>query len=456
MSITFFFRLLYGSVYTFLCFILLLLLLVTPGDVIRQALGHHQVIHVLIIGGAYIVTILIIGFVYAARLYVNRSVLASIPKSWIPVDKGDVNKDVRRMIVSSLSRSAAIAFDARPRVLPPVAPAGSVDDGTGTGDGNGGRSKAESKALKILRLKKTATVEEEMGITLPPHRPVWGEIEHNGWGSPNLPDLPNLQYSTVISELPNLIEAKALTLAPPDPESHANPPMLDPEAVALLQRGESMSLRDYLAHLHELGVLPATPAIADFVEMYEYSRYSTRPISNASFRELMRLFAEVLRSLEALDPAVLDTIEDEPAPSESDIDNDAPLATNPTTPRSQRSLASLQSEKSRAASSTASTTSSGSQVRRRRPHVSARQSSQNTWQFRTAPTTPKSRRTAVSRSSSSEHSFAQTRRAYPASQLSSGASSLRTASASGGSVIRLAERRDRTELPYVLTLTDTL
>ncbi|EOO03620.1 putative sucrase ferredoxin domain-containing protein [Phaeoacremonium minimum UCRPA7] len=312
MSTRLVFRIIYRSVYTLLCFILLVLILVTPGDAIRQALPK-QAYHIVIISAAYIGTVLVVGFIYAARLFVNRSILSSIPKSWIPIEKGDVNKQVRKMIAASLSRSAAIAFESRPRDTSTIMPV-DVEPEYEEKVKENGHTKPHKKSLHMLRLKKTATMEDELGITLPPHKAVWGEIEHFGWASPNSPDLPNLQYSTVISELPNLIEAKALTLAPPDPESLADPPLLDREAVALLQRPET------------------SPAVSDFVCMYEYARYSTRPISMARFRELMHLFAEVLRGMESLDPAVLNPVDEDDASSESDIDDNAPLQTNPDSP----------------------------------------------------------------------------------------------------------------------------
>lgn len=447
MSTRLVFRIIYRSVYTLLCFILLVLILVTPGDAIRQALPK-QAYHIVIISAAYIGTVLVVGFIYAARLFVNRSILSSIPKSWIPIEKGDVNKQVRKMIAASLSRSAAIAFESRPRDTSTIMPV-DVEPEYEEKVKENGHTKPHKKSLHMLRLKKTATMEDELGITLPPHKAVWGEIEHFGWASPNSPDLPNLQYSTVISELPNLIEAKALTLAPPDPESLADPPLLDREAVALLQRPESMGLRGYLTHLAELGVLTASPAVSDFVCMYEYARYSTRPISIARFRELMHLFAEVLRGMESLDPAILNPVDEDDASLESDIDDNAPLQTNPGTPRSKRSQHSLRSQHS-FPSETGSSNSSGSQIRRR-PPMAARNSSQNTWaQYRTAPTTPRSKRTAISRTSSA-NSFAQTRHPYPASASSSSS----THSGSGGSVIRLADRAGPGELPYVLRLTDT-
>lgn len=442
-------RIIYNSLYLIFCLILLTLLLVTPADTIRQALLNNQRLHILIICIAYTLAIFVVAFIYLARLYVNRSVLANIPKSWIPIEKGDVRRKVRKVIRLGLSRSAAIAFESRPRVAPPVLPPTVTNGSEEKEDGQG---KENKKSIRLFGLKKATTMEDELDITLPPHKAVWGDIEHYGWASPNSPDLPNLQYSTVISELPNLIEAKALTLAPPDPESATVPPMLDPEAIALLQRPENMALRDYLSRLTELGILPATHAVADFVNMYEYARYSTRPISNSRFRELMHLFAEILRTMEPLDPTILGggvDGADDVSTSESDIDNDAPIGTTPTTPRSQISRRRMSRQISTASRATTSSFSSGGSQVRRRPGMPNRNSSQGTaWgQYRTAPTTPKSKKTAVSRSSS-VNSFAQTRQPYLPGDESQGSTS------SLGSVIRLSERADQTDLPFVFTLSD--
>ena len=484
-SLALFFRIVYRTFYALFHVLLIALLLVSPSDIINQARLRSNLYPILIVSICYVLSILFVVFVYFTRLYVTQSVLKSIPKSWIPIEKGDVGKNIRKMIVAGLSRSAAIAFASRPHAAPPpsLLPPGSSsvenNQQPGQKEEEEQHDEPRRKSFQLLGLKKAGTVEEEMGISLPPLKPVWGDIEHFGWASPESLDLPNLQYSTVISELPNLIEAKALTLAPPAPASPTDPPMLDPDAVGLLQRPPSMGLRDYLAHLTELGVLAPSPAlITDFVAMYEHARFSTRMISNLRFRELMHHFAEILRGMKPLDPAILhdDGDDDLATSSDSDIDNDAPMGTNPTTPRSQRSQAhsgqggggggggggsSARSPASlRSSNSSSSSSGAGSQVRRR-PRLPARNSSANTWQqYRTAPTTPKSRRTAVSRSSlslsrsssASANSFAQTRQPYPVSQPSS--SSLRTAS-SAGSVIRLAERRDPTELPYVLSLPGT-
>ncbi|KAF6840434.1 Defect at low temperature protein 1 [Colletotrichum plurivorum] len=431
------FRFIYGSFYFVLCFLLAALLLVTPGDTIFQAYTNNQPYNIWIIAATLTLVIIIVSFIYATRLYLNKTILASIPKTWVPIEKGDVNKKVHEMITADLRRSAAIAYDARPRVETNAIsePAEALAEKTHAG---GSESK---KRFQLLSLKKPATTEKETGIALPPRRPVWGEIEHYGWSSPISNDLPDLQYGTVLSELPNLIEAKALTSAPPDPKSLTSPPMLDPDAVALLQRPHHMGLRDYLGHLAELGVISLNATTADFLAAYEYARFSTRPISNERFRELMRLFAAILRGMRPLDPAAVGEPSEAP---DSDIDDDAPLATNPTTPRSSLSRSATQSTQ-------------GS-YKKSAPALNARNSSANTWlQYRTAPATPMGTLAGAISRSSSLNSFAQTRPAFGPHHSSSSASlrSRASASSSSGSVIRLATRTDSTDLPYVLTLRET-
>src|ERR1700694_1834863 len=111
------FRIYYSTFFTFLSIILLALLLITPADAINQALNNNQLYNVFVIAGGYLLTLVLALIIYASRLYTNRTIIAGIPKAWIPVENGDVRKSVRKMIEESLSRSAVIAWNARPRVL---------------------------------------------------------------------------------------------------------------------------------------------------------------------------------------------------------------------------------------------------------------------------------------------------------------------------------------------------
>ena len=279
-------RIIYRAVYVLLYLILIALLVITPADAIERSLQNEQSYNVFILAITYAATFLILGFLYAIRLYVNKTALAAIPKQWVPVDKGDVKERVYKLITAGLNRSAAITFLSRPR----------------------NRTSADENELQEnlfaqprIPLKTARTVGLELGVVLPAKGTSWANIEQRGWSSPNSRDLPNLHYGTVVSELPNLIEAKALTLAPKDPTSTADPPMVDPDAAEMLQRQPTMTIRAYLENLADLGVIDMATTANDFITQYEYARFSTRPISNAEFRSLMHLFAELLRTMSAPD-----------------------------------------------------------------------------------------------------------------------------------------------------------
>jgi hypothetical protein len=424
----FFFRVLYRSLYLLLYVFLIALLIITPLDIIIRSIRSGQSYNIQILAVCYIVTFLILAFIFAVRLYVNKSVMASIPKRWVPIERSDVGKAVYRMIQAGLDRSATIAYEARPRVQPK----------------NDQQDQHHDQAPTTLRLTKTRTGTGNLdAILVLPSREMWADIEHPGWASPNSPDLPSLHYITVISELPNLIEAKALTLAPADPYSGSDPPILDEEAVAMLQRQPNMSLRSYLEHLGDLAVLESGSTVANFLTQYEYARFSAKPITSAPFRELMHLFAEILRSMKPLDLEALDLAADDDGDgatetaTESDIDNDAPAGTGPSSPGG-----------SLARSLTVSTQSSI-----RRP---PRTPSANTWRnYRTAPTTPRSRRAEMAsrQSSSSSSNVSRAARLAPLRQPSN--SSLRSTTSDSRSIIRLATHEDLDELPFVLSLRDT-
>ncbi|KAK7976971.1 hypothetical protein PG988_004461 [Apiospora saccharicola] len=505
------FRIFYNSLYFLFQLILVALLLAVPGDIIRQAyLYTFQYSNIIIISGVYLVSVIIVLFVYFLRLYITRTVLAAIPRNTIPIGKGDVKKQVRQMIAKEVGRSAAIAWEARPKVTGPnEEPHGlgvlaednnEFDQNNNEKSSNAGNEKLRRSPFSWPTLKKSPTVESKMGIALPPTKPVWGEIEHNGWGSPNSPDLPNLQYSTVLSELPNLIEAKAVSQAPPDRYASPEQPAFDPDAVAMLQRAPHMGLRDYVLHLTSLGVIPSTQTVSDFLDAYERGRFAPRPLSNAAFRDLMHLFAEVLRNMQPLDPSALNFMDENDAnsmytDSHSNIDDDAPRESSPTTPEggslhSMASSSSLRTPVSRI-------TSPRALPKQKRPVMVARNSSgASRAQYGTAPSTPISRMTGggarssiittpgiiggrlrgLSRSSSTHsgnsnsNSFAQTRPPYSPSTFGGGGSGGRSGSVSrsdgsslrrsasqnsGGSVIRLSRREDGVDLPYVLRIGDS-
>jgi hypothetical protein len=439
------FRIFYTTFFTILNIVLLALLLITPADAIRQALNNDQLYNVFVIAGCYLLTVLLAILIYASRLYTNKSVLQGIPKTWIPIEKGEVSKSVRKMIEAGLRRSAAIAWDSRPRIAPQPTTIVNEPDARDVvvrmAEAEPDTAKKGKKRDRILLQKQIIdTDKDEHTVAIPPHLPVWGDIAHNGWSSPTSPDLPNLQYTTVILELPHLIEARAVSMAPSDPESTTNPPMPHLRAVDLLQRPAAMGLRDYIGHLTSIGAL--TSPTTDFLEGYEQARFAPQPLSEPEFRHLMAQFADLLRNIQPLNPVILASLDIDPP--ESDIDDDV---SSTSTPRS-RSLASVRTPSSRSGSEGTIRTAPSRRV-------GTGSSPTKRTEFSTAPATPRSRKSKKSQNkpvvsrSSSMNSFAQSRRPYDGSSAGS-SESLR--SESGGSVIRLSSTNESGELPYTLTI----
>lgn len=273
-----------STVFFFFALVLFCLILLTPADAIYQCYETSRLTNIFFITGAYVITFILAVLIYATRLYTNRSTLTGIPKAWIPVEKEDVNKSVRRLVMEGLARSAVISYQARPRDT----------------------SKEEDSFQNYQHL----LVNRET--------PPWGPIEHPGWSSPASPDLPNLSYRTVIQELPNLIEAKAVSLAPADalstpvlhPFETAETGMPDTKVVDALRRPTSMGLRQYIAHLTSLGTIDPPELGADFLALYERARFSAYQLHESDFRDLMQLFAEILRGMTSLEAPVLDEIRD--------------------------------------------------------------------------------------------------------------------------------------------------
>jgi hypothetical protein len=277
------YRILNSTVYTVLSFVLFCLILFTPADFIYQCYKRRRLTNIFTVTGAYIITILLATLIYASRIYTNRTTLAGIPKAWIPVGKGDVGKSVKQLVAEGFTRSAIIAYQARPRDLPHerVEP-------------------VHDKALSINR-----------------DRPPWGHISHPGWSSPSSPDLPDLRYQSVIQELPHLIEAKAVSLAPPDPASQrlADPftllsardeqPLPDPRVVEILQRPAVMGLREYIGHLIALNLIEPPALGMEFLTLYERARFSSHELYEDEFRTLMGVFAEILRNMKSIDPRLV-------------------------------------------------------------------------------------------------------------------------------------------------------
>lgn len=279
-------RILNTTGFVFLSFILFCLILLTPVDAIYQCYKTSRLTNIFFITGAYVVTFILAVLIYATRIYTNRTVLTAIPKPWIPVEREDVGSSVRRLVMEGLARSAIISYQARPRDT----------------DADEDRF-SECEALTVDR-----------------RRPPWGFVEHPGWSSPSSVDLPDLPYKTVVMELPHLIEAKAVSLAPPDPLLSTSRDPFDPSAgpgenavpdtrvVQVLQRPASMGLREYIQHLASINVVNPPEVGAEFLTLYERARFSAHELYEVEFRDLMRAFADVLKGMKGLDTQALDEI----------------------------------------------------------------------------------------------------------------------------------------------------
>ena len=282
------FRVFYSSSYTVLFLVVAALVLVTPADAVYQAYKQSRWIDIIIIGGGYVLTALIAILIYASRMYTNRVVLNSIPKTYVPIEKEDLPaKKVRNMVVDGLAGSAVIAYQARPK-------AQKRDDVSPTASG------------RISKL--TSSSDPKRGG----QRPTWGKIEHPGWSGPDSTDLPDLQYATVIAELGDLIEAKAVSLAPKDPSATPNPeglPTADMRVVEMLQRPAEMGLRQYVDRLMDLGMIQDRFLAADFLALYERARFHADPPTEAEFRTLMGAFAEILRGMTGIASDILEQLD---------------------------------------------------------------------------------------------------------------------------------------------------
>ncbi|KAF2628616.1 hypothetical protein BU25DRAFT_28182 [Macroventuria anomochaeta] len=427
------FRIWYSTTYTTLLIILLILLCVSPGDIIYQTIRTNEIPKLFVIGGVYVFTALIVILIYSTRIYTNRSVLQAIPKPYVPVEEGEVGKMVRRMIVKHLRRSAIVAWESRPRDVRGEADAGEETDEE-LDEGRPGTAEREKEKEKTKKHKSGHGVSDATILPISAKSPPWGHISHPGWASPAVPDLPNLQYWSVICELPNLIEAKAVSLAPPDPTvetgsiqfPHETPLLPDAQIVTLLQRPRAMGLRSYLARLSELGLLNPPSLGPAFLAQYEHARFSTVCLTETQFKDIMSIFADILNGMTELDS---DLIEDLRAHS---LYSDT------------RSLAPTQSSSSR---STSGSSSSSSQSLPLHP----------TAQLAHQPSSSSLSSSLSSSSGASSHS-PQTLRTAPSrqAQRSSGiygtprtpsAVSFRTQSDRGSVVVREPRRSPSTILP---------
>ncbi|KAI9659767.1 MAG: hypothetical protein M1831_003665 [Alyxoria varia] len=296
------FRIVYSSSYTLLFFAALVAFAVTPGDHIYQTVSNGRYGNIFVVSITLVVTAIIALFIYAGRLYTNRTTLATIPRPYIPIEEGEIGKKVRKMIIENRQRSALIAWESRPRVITPQAYAQDAPQDEG--------DTRHPLRRKLAPRRKNDQVYSVMSISA--ESPPWGNILHPGWSSPATEELPDLHFETVLAELSSLIEAKAVSLAPPDPafgfvssaqDEFQAPP--DPEVVAVLQRPPTLGMRDYVEYLQTFGVIDPPELVALFLSKYEHARFSTFAITEAEFRDLLDTFSKLLAGMNSLDLALL-------------------------------------------------------------------------------------------------------------------------------------------------------
>ncbi|KAF4555920.1 Hypothetical protein D9617_2g058850 [Elsinoe fawcettii] len=274
-------RVFYSTTYTSLFILELALLGITPTALIYSAISERALQYIVIIGGVYVLVALFVLFIYSSRLYTNRTVLAALGKSYIPVEEGEVSKSVRKLIKNQLDRSAAVALECRPRNL---AEAGAQVVDTENGSEENG---AEGK----IRIGRYAKVD--------PDNPPWGIVQHPGWSSPNPQETsltPHVFYMQIINELPNLLEARIVSLGGP-PRSLDRRALLESEYPAS-QKPPLLDIRNYLEILDFESQAIVPEVAAGFINRFETARFSGRPLSEADFVALTSNFAELLSSIQ--------------------------------------------------------------------------------------------------------------------------------------------------------------
>ena len=431
------FRIFYSTTFTVFFLILVSFILVSPADAIWQSYNNRRYLTIFIIAGVYVLTGLLAVLVLASRLYTNRSVLQSIPKTYMPIESEDLGKKVRKLVKEGIDRNALIAYNARPKYI-------SEEDMS--------HGRARTRHLSLTSTTPPQSLQWQA-------RDKWAKIQHPGWSSPYSTDLPNLQYDVVIEELPSLIEAKAVSLAPPQPNVSGSPAFLhidrektvvpDPRFVDVLQRSEKTSFREYIERLSSLDLVEPAILSEHFLQLYEFARFSGIPLTDKEFRRLMSIFAEILRSLNHLSPRVISeatgTIPhiDDSAGSEG-YETPSPRSDHSSEHTDARSLVSISTENS-----------TGTQRRHPVDTVSEVSATDSYHSLRTAPLTQRSASRYTQARSSSGQSVV--RRLPSGASLRPTRSNVSNAShnsaQSGGSVIRLAGAHEGPlDLPYVIDL----
>ena len=248
-----------------------------------QAYKARRWLDIIVIAAVYILTAILASLLYASRLYTNRGIIREIPKTFMPVEKDDLpGKRLRHLIEGRLIKSATTAYLAKPRSTRPELDSASIRD-------------------RMSKLTKSDLF--KLGGL---HEPTWGAVAHRGWTSPTGSDLPpSLHFEAVIKELPDLVEAKAVSLATTEsrtPTGTSAAGMPAEVIIEVLQRPLGTGMREYFHQLQALGVLKDQDVGSDFLVAYERARYGPEPPTEDEFRAVMNLFAEILRAISPLNP----------------------------------------------------------------------------------------------------------------------------------------------------------
>jgi hypothetical protein len=354
---------LYSLFFYCLALFVIVLALITPADLIYQSVRNNTLSNVISFAVVLVLTALVCLLLWATRFYTHRVVLRAIPKDYVAVDKGDVPTKVRKMIEREWRRCARIAWEGRPRDVRreveeldmldmedeedrkrgrrkhkhrhPHLHLHNIASNSGhlgntqrrSGDANGaeGPSNANGKSPNPQTQNNTTVLFHHDSNTIIPLRTanlVWGDISHPGWslgplvdGTETSSNSKPIEYHTVVSELPHLLEARAVSLAPAtalsssssstassanESTSTARAGTPDPRLVTVLQRPRGTSLRDYATRLLELGVISDEDVeyLLDFVDKYEKARFGARALTAQEFDALIAAFAELLNHMQ--------------------------------------------------------------------------------------------------------------------------------------------------------------
>ncbi|PNS20301.1 hypothetical protein CAC42_5751 [Sphaceloma murrayae] len=268
-------RVFYSTTYTALFLLELLLLAITPTALIYSAITEKALQYIVIVGGVYTLVAILVLFIYSSRLFTNRTVLAALGKSYIPIEEGEVSGSVRKLIKGQLQRSANIALECRPRDLSSTAL---------LTDHQQGDEFAQNEKTRVGQIAR-----------VDPNFPPWGLVKHPGWSSPNPSETsitPHVFFLQIIDELPNLLEARIVSLGGP-PRSSDIKAVTESEYPGS-QKPPLLDIRGYLTYVDAEGSVSIPSSAESFIDRFEKARFCGRPLHETELVELTSTFADLL------------------------------------------------------------------------------------------------------------------------------------------------------------------